>query len=86
MRQVGLINSGQQAEVFADYLVSEGIAAHAEKENGQWAIWVRDENHLRSATEKLGAFIDNPSDQRYQGVSRRAEEVRQEEAKRRHVV
>ena len=84
MRQVGLIDSGQQAQVFADFLVSEGIAAHAEQENGQWAIWVRDENDLQSAAEKLATFVDNPSDLRYDGVSRRAEEVRQEEAKRRH--
>jgi GlpG protein len=83
MRQVGSIDNERQAQLFADYLVSEGISAHAEPEDGEWAIWVRDENHVPGAAEQLRAFVANPADQRYRGVSRRAEEVRQETARRR---
>jgi GlpG protein len=83
MRQVGSLSNEQHAEVFADYLVAQGISAHAEEQDGQWVIWVRDENHLKTAAETLEVFAGNPEDTRYRDVSRQAAAVRQEELRRR---
>ena len=84
MRQVGSIDNQQHAHLFADYLVAEGIAAHAEEvTSGDWAIWVRDENQIEPAANRLKQFVQNPADPRYSGVAQRAEEVRRQTTRRR---
>lgn len=91
MRQIGVIFSHQEAERFAAYLVTQGVAAHAEPDGAGSAIWVRDENHLPQAREELDRFRANPTDSRYQGVEREAaslakEREREREKARRNVV
>jgi GlpG protein len=67
----------------AAYLVTEGVAAHAEQDGDDWAIWVRDENHLGKAREAFQDFRANPEDKRYQNVVRTAVAIQEEEVKRR---
>lgn len=91
MRQIGSLTNRAEAERLAAYLVTEGIAAHAEDDGDEWAIWVRDESHLETARDAFTDFRANPDDSRYQGVERTAaeiqqEEIRQREAARKNVV
>lgn len=83
MRQVGSLPSEQQAQRFADFLQSEGIAVLAEADGEEWAIWVRDENQVDEATSQLETFRAAPDDARYRDARRKAEEIRREEQKRR---
>ena len=83
MRQIGSLSNENQAHLFADFLVTQGIVAHAEEEEGKWVIWVRDEDHLQDATERLEHYTENPADQRYHGVRGQAEEIRRDQEKRR---
>ena len=91
MRQIGSLSKGVEAQRLAAYLVTEGIAAHAEEDGEEWAIWVRDENQLEVARDAFRDFRGNPDDPRYRGVERsaaaiREEELRQREAARKNVV
>jgi len=91
MRQIGSLAKQAEAERFAAYLVTEGIAAHAENDGDQWALWVREENQLDQARQALVDFRADPNHLRYQHVQREAaalreETLRQREAAKRNVV
>lgn len=91
MRQIGSLTTRADAERLTAYLITEGITANVEEEGDEWALWVRDENHLETARQALQDFRANPDDPRYDGVERaavaiREEEIRQREAARKNVV
>jgi GlpG protein len=83
MRQVGSLSDQREAERFAAYLVTQGIEAHAEQDNHDWAVWVRDEDQLDQARNCLSHFRLDPDDSRYRGVERDAEVIRREDVQRR---
>ena len=83
MRQIGSISDPTQAQVFVDYLVTQGIPAQAESDEGGWAIWVRDENDVETARSNLAEFEMNPDNLRYADVGREAQKLRDAEISRR---
>jgi GlpG protein len=84
MRQAGTLTNERDALRFAAWLVAQRIEAHAEKEGDAWAIWIRDEDHLKKAREALEHYRIDPQNAKYRGAERTAEAVlREEEAKRR---
>ena len=83
MRQIGSLPSEPLAHQFADFLVTCSIEAHAELEGEQWAIWVRDEDHVAQAAEKFREFQQDPNAEQFRGVSEAAEAMRMEEFRRR---
>jgi len=82
MRHIGTLDKEPEAQRFAAHLITEGIQAHAEPENGSWAIWVRDENRILDAKNALADFRRDPNASVYRGAERAAEEVRREEIRR----
>ena len=84
MRQLGNLSSEPEARRFAAWLVAQRIDAHAEEENGQWVVWVREEDQLPQARGELVRFRANPNDPQYQNAAQTAESVRrQNDAQRR---
>lgn len=83
MRQIGMLESESKANRFASFLVTEGVAAHAEQEDGGWMIWVRDENHVEQAKEALDNFRKKPNHPAYEGVEQQAEAIARREAEQR---
>jgi len=83
MRQIGTIPNVDWAERFTAFLLTQGILAQAEEENGAWAIWVRNEDHLDEAKSAFERFIGNPDDSQYQDALREASAILDAEAKRR---
>lgn len=82
MRQIGAIADQRQAQQFTDYLVTQGIAAQTEQEDGQWVIWVRDENNVEAARQELTEFRRQPDATKYRQVAREAQQRRTEEVRR----
>ena len=64
MRQIGTLGDQSQATLLADYLVSQGIRAHAEQEENGWVVWVRDESQLDRARDEFRQFLADPQDPR----------------------
>jgi len=83
MRHIGTIENGDRAELFTAFLLTQGVAAQADEENGVWAIWVRDEDHLDEAKAALDHFTANPEDPQYQGAVHEASAILEAESKRR---
>ena len=82
MRHIGTLPEAKQAERFADYLLTEGIATRVEEEDGQFSIWIRDEQQVDHGRSELQAFLAAPQQDRYTEASREAQSLRHEEEKR----
>jgi GlpG protein len=85
MRQIGSINSDQDAERFSDYLLTQGIGNMVEEggPGGAWAVWVENDDHLDRGRAELEQFRANPSDPRYEAAGR-AERLRKQAEKAEH--
>lgn len=82
MRQAGTIADKPDAERFANYLLTQGISSKVEAANGQWAIWIHDENQLAKSKEELAQFQREPEDARYTAAERTAKAARREAAEK----
>lgn len=80
MRQAGIIADQDQAQLFADYLLAQGITNKVDPAEQGWAIWVHDETHLEQARRELAEFLADPQAQRYLSARTKAEAVRREQA------
>ncbi|MDG2381811.1 MAG: rhomboid family intramembrane serine protease [Pirellulaceae bacterium] len=83
MRQIGYLHDKRHAQVFLDYLLTQGISAQTDSDESGWAVWVRDENDVQEARTRLAEFEKNPADSHYQTVSKEAQRIRDAERDRR---
>jgi GlpG protein len=80
MRQVGILATQQDAERFADYLVTLGVPSRVDPAPNGFSVWVIEENDVDRAKQTLGEFQANPTDPRYTAAHGTAEELRQRQA------
>lgn len=77
MRPAGTIPEQRQARRFADYLLTQGIAARLAPTREGWTVWVIEEEALPRARAELASFCREPEAARF-AVSREAERIRAE--------
>ncbi|MCA9176496.1 MAG: rhomboid family intramembrane serine protease [Planctomycetales bacterium] len=65
MRQIGTLPNEQLASRLAAYLAAESISCQCEQEDGQWSVWVHDENLIETARAHLEAFRAEPDAARF---------------------
>ena len=65
MRELTTLTSQRHAERLAGYLVTQSIPSSVEDEDGQWVIWVVNDDDRDSAQKVVEAFRQNPEDSRY---------------------
>ncbi|HTN77237.1 MAG TPA: hypothetical protein VL096_18390, partial [Pirellulaceae bacterium] len=88
MRQIGTLNSADEAERFTAYLLTQEIPAQAEAEGDAFVIWVKNEDQLPVAKDAIEQFRTNPRDPRYanaQAVAAaklREQQTRREQARK----
>jgi GlpG protein len=82
MRQAGTLPSKQDAERFADYLLTLGIGSKVDPAADQWAIWILDENQVPRSKQELQQFLTQPQDARYLAAERDAKVARRQAAER----
>lgn len=76
MRQIGHLPGGS-ARVFSDYLISRGIHHEVERESdGNFAIWIRDEDQVTQAQDFLQQFSSNPGAPEFNHAAAEAEQAR----------
>lgn len=76
MRQLGTLPTQEQTRKFVDYLLTEGIATRAEQDGDVWLIWVVQEDDFEKSKADFDIFLESPDDERFQGKSEKAEEIR----------
>jgi GlpG protein len=82
MRQAGTLSSKQDADRFSNYLLAQGIGSKVEPSDGQWAVWIRDENQVERSRQELEQYRATPDDPRYREAESAARQVRIAEAQR----
>lgn len=78
MRQIANLPT-KRAELFADYLLTLGIATKLDLDESSTTIWVCNEDHLPRAREELTAFEQNPNASCYKQAHSQASAIRQRE-------
>lgn len=91
MRHIGTLPTENQARKFADYALTQDIRTNVEADNGEWAVWVYDEDHVDQAKTELEQFRDNPDADKYahakkEADARRDKEIRQYREAKKKVV
>ncbi len=83
MREVGTLATRQDAERFADYLVTLGVPSRVDAAPKGFSVWAIEENDVARAKQTLSEFQANPADPRYVAAHATAEELRQRQAAQR---
>lgn len=80
MRSIGHLPDEQNARVFGDFLVVEGIPNDIEADgSGHWTVWVHEDDHLARAESLLNGFRLNPGDPKYRRAAPEARQLREKE-------
>jgi len=82
MRKLTTYITEEDAWALADYLVSAGIAAQAEQEDGAWVVWVMNEDQLGEARQKLAQYESSPNAPEVIAARGAREKWAQQEARR----
>ena len=83
MRMIGTIPRGEDAERFSDYLLTrkiDNLVEEGSTNNGSWLVWVEHDDDLDRGKAELNAFLQNPTDPKYEAAGR-AQKIRQREEK-----
>ena len=80
MREVGTLATRQDAERFADYLVTLGVPSRVDPASTGFSVWAIEENDVARAKQTLAEFQANPTDPRYAAAHATAEQLRQSQA------
>jgi len=80
MRQVGILDSETLAQQFADYLLVNQLAGRMDSTDGEFEIWVFDENDVPAAREAFGRFQENPEAEEFTQARKQAVKLRQQKA------
>ncbi|MEO6034935.1 MAG: hypothetical protein ABIQ35_06755, partial [Verrucomicrobiota bacterium] len=79
MRIIGHLENEIAARRFGDFLYVRGLPNTIEADQNGWAVWVHEENDLKSADEWLGKFRANPSSAEFATAVHAAEKKAREE-------
>ena len=65
MRLIGHLDNDKDARTFGDFLYVQEIETEFEREGSQWAIWVKADDHIATATKlridhELFGSLDRP--------------------------
>ncbi len=83
MRLIGTVKNKTYAERVAAYMMTQEVSTHCEEEQGEWQVWVRDEDQIPQAKELLSEFRENPEDIKYQQAVAEAQKIAREQEKKR---
>jgi GlpG protein len=81
MRPIGRLPDEAQGKRFGDFLYGEGIEAQVDQSlQGDWEIWVLDDENIEKAQALFREFVAHPDDPRFsRAVRASAEKRRQDE-------
>jgi len=84
MRLIGELDDDHQAQLFASYLLTNGIESQVDLGGDKKSeIWAKDEDQLQEALRELELFKANPADSKYANSVQQAKVIAKEEEKKR---
>ncbi|MBW3540088.1 MAG: rhomboid family intramembrane serine protease [Planctomycetes bacterium] len=82
MRQIGTLPAEHEARRFGDYLLARGIKSNVEADNGEWAVWIYEEDDVDPAREELARYREQPDADMYAEAAEAAAGLRREKVRR----
>ncbi|MCH2212711.1 MAG: rhomboid family intramembrane serine protease [Fuerstiella sp.] len=79
MRELTAFQDKKNAGRLAAYLMTQSIAAQVEEEQGQWIIWVINDDDRETARQILEDFRADPQDSRYDTAVGQAKQLARQE-------
>ena len=80
MLRIGKLDNEAHANRIADYLYLRGIENDIDKgSDGQWALWIVDENQIPEAREILERFQNDPDQADFRDLASQADKKRSDE-------
>ncbi len=71
MRSVGRLQDEAQGKRFGDFLYGEGIEGQVDQTlQGDWEVWVLDDENVATAQTLFRAFVEHPDDPRFTQAAR----------------
>ena len=64
MRHIGSLPDQARAARLKAWLLTRDMACDVEAEDGQWSVWIHDEDHINAAREEFLAFNSDPDAER----------------------
>lgn len=83
MRQIGTLPDEDAARTFGDFLLTRGVKANVEARDGEWIVWIVDEDDVEQAREELAQYRENPEAEHFSEGARAAADLRRQEEKQR---
>ncbi len=83
MRLIGSLADQPQAEKFLAFLLTEGVHSHLEEEEGEFEIWIKDEDQIQRSVDAFKEFQSRPDDPKYSAAIPQAKELQLEAIKKR---
>jgi GlpG protein len=81
MRHIGSLETESHARSLYSYLVTQKIRCMVEEEDGQWAVWIYDEDQVEQARTELADFRSEPEASKYAAAVREAAKLKREQQK-----
>lgn len=75
MRELTTLSSETYASRLSAFLATEAIEAGFDEENGEWIIWVHNEDDRAKAEQILSEFESDPGHERYEVAERKVKHV-----------
>ena len=69
-----------EARRLGDYLYAQGIPNDVDEDEGEWTLWIHDDDQLAVAEAELKNFRANPADRKYAKTTGTADRLRQQQA------
>ncbi|HWN96368.1 MAG TPA: rhomboid family intramembrane serine protease [Methylomirabilota bacterium] len=76
MRLIGHFDNDKDARKFGDFLYVQGMETEFERDGSRWAVWIRSDDHVASASKLLEEYRVNPNDPKFEAGAP-AEKLRQ---------
>lgn len=82
MRHIGSLPDQARALRLRAWLLTHDMPADVEAEDGEWSVWIHDEDHVDSARGEFLAFTADPDAERYRLAEQAVKQQQQIESKR----
>lgn len=81
MRHIGSVEDEAQAKTLRAWLTTQNIRCMVEEEDGQWAVWIYEEDQVDAGRSALDEFRSSPADPKYAAAVRQADTIERDAEK-----
>ncbi|MGB4739460.1 MAG: rhomboid family intramembrane serine protease [Fuerstiella sp.] len=78
MRELSTFSSNAEARRLMAFLAVQAIECSVDNDDGEWVVWIHNDDDREKAAEHLNDYLQNPSDPKFENAERKVRSVLQE--------